>query len=114
MKEINYNNLPQSIQYLLDRIEYVVRILEKLNFSEEKPEMMTIEECSDLISLSKHSIYSLCSKRKLPHIKKGRRLYFEREKILEYLLSGRRQTKTEISKNAMDNIIIKPKRNENK
>jgi hypothetical protein len=40
--------------------------------------------------LTSHSIYRLVSERKIPHIKKGGRLYFSRKAIQKWLLEGER------------------------
>lgn len=63
-------------------------------------ELLTIETLSKLIDRSKPSIYSLVHHRKIPHIKKSKRLYFEKSKILEWIKSGTVATTSDIEAKA--------------
>jgi excisionase family DNA binding protein len=46
---------------------------------------LTIEELSRILQVKKHYIYALTSQRKIPFLKLGRFLRFERDKIEEWL-----------------------------
>lgn len=59
-----------------------------------------IEELSALINRTKPSIYSLVHKRKIPHIKRGKRLYFELSKIEDWLKAGEVATQDDIQMKA--------------
>ncbi len=61
-----------------------------------------VEELSILIKRSKPSIYSLVHKRKIPHIKRGKRLYFEWSKIEKWLKDGEVPTHDDLSQRADD------------
>jgi predicted DNA-binding transcriptional regulator AlpA len=50
-----------------------------------------------LTELAQSTIYSLCSKRKIPHSKRGKRLYFSRQELTEWLKQGKRKTQAEIT-----------------
>lgn len=70
-------------------------------------ELMTIEELSQFINMVVLSIYGLVHQRKIPFIKRGKRLIFEKQKIIEWLQSGRRKTQSEIIAEANDYMIKK-------
>lgn len=61
-----------------------------------------LDELSNLINRTKPSIYSLVHKRKIPHIKRGKRLYFEWSKIQKWLSDGEVPTQDELSQRAND------------
>lgn len=42
------------------------------------------------------TIYTLCSKRLIPHSKRGKQLYFSKRALLNWIQEGRRKTKAEI------------------
>jgi len=56
-----------------------------------------IELAIELTGLAKPTIYSLVSTRKIPHSKQGKKLYFSRRELLEWLAAGKRKTQTEIA-----------------
>ena len=72
-------------------------------------EFMSIDEVSILINLAKATIYSLCSAAKIPHIKKGKRLYFLKGEIISWLNEGKRKTIQQIQEEA-DNYLLRKRR----
>ena len=56
-----------------------------------------IELAIEITGLAKPTIYSLVSERKLPHSKRGKKLYFSRRDLLEWVAAGKRKTQAEIA-----------------
>ena len=50
----------------------------------------------------KPTIYNLCAERLIPHSKQGKRLYFSRNELLQWLRDGKRKTRTEIALDAQN------------
>lgn len=71
----------------LDRIEKCL--------AQSCKQILTIEELSNYMGISKSRIYSLCSSREIPHYKQGK-LYFLRKEIDEWLTVNKIMTKEEI------------------
>lgn len=97
----------------LDDIKHAIRNELKNFFAdvEEKKsddEIAGIELAIEITGLAKATIYSLVSERKLPHSKKGKKLYFSRRELLEWLANGKRKTQDEIAKEAV-NFEVKRK-----
>ena len=63
-------------------------------------EFLTIAQASELLNLAKPTIYTLTHKSEIPFIKKGKKLYFKRADLIEWLNTGRRRTKFEIEREA--------------
>jgi len=63
---------------------------------QDQKKFLTLNELCKEYSFAKPTIYSLTAKMGIPHIKKGKKLMFEREKIEEWLRQSRRKTKSEI------------------
>lgn len=55
-----------------------------------------IDLAIEITGLAKPTIYSLCSERKIPHSKQGKRLYFSRQELTDWLKQGKRKTQAEI------------------
>lgn len=79
----------------------------KQTTTDEGSDLLTIEQAADLLRLSKATIYSKCSLRELPYMKRGKRLFFSREELLAYLKSGRKRTLDEVQGEAAGNLIKK-------
>lgn len=67
---------------------------------------LTIEETSALIHLSKFTIYGLVHKNKIPFHKRGRRLYFLKSEIIEWLKMGKLEDKHTLQ-NKVDEYLLK-------
>ncbi|MBK8604273.1 MAG: helix-turn-helix domain-containing protein [Saprospiraceae bacterium] len=67
----------------------------KANTSNQE-EYINISEAAKVLSLSIHTIYGLVNKNILPYNKRGRRLYFSRVELTNWIKEGRRKTKVEL------------------
>ncbi|WP_299007939.1 helix-turn-helix domain-containing protein [uncultured Tenacibaculum sp.] len=71
--------------------------------------IMDIEQLSDYLGLSKSHIYKLTSTHSIPHSKRGKRLYFDKETINNWVLEHKIWTQDDIEKQAADYLIKKGK-----
>lgn len=110
MNTITFNDVPLVLSKLIEKVYSIESILNNnmqyVN-NVKSEELLTINEASELLNLSKFSIYSLVSKRKIPCSKVGKKLYFSRLELIEWIKSGRLHTITEIENNFVDNLIKK-------
>jgi len=58
------------------------------------------QEAGEFLSLTAATIYSKISRGELPVMKRGKRLYFSRDELLEYLKDVRNKTNAEIERDA--------------
>ena len=57
-------------------------------------EILTIEEAAEFLSMSKSYLYKQTSAQRIPHYKPtGKRCYFRRSELEEWILAGRISTK---------------------
>jgi len=52
--------------------------------------LLTVDQAASLLHLSVATIYGLIHKREISSLKRGRRVYFKKEDLLQYLEDGRR------------------------
>ncbi|MGF1563840.1 MAG: helix-turn-helix domain-containing protein [Flavobacteriales bacterium] len=96
-----------------DRLSHLEQLISELaeqgkqNPTDEGSDLLTIEQAGELLRLSKATMYSKCSLKELPYMKRGKRLFFSREELLAYLKQGRRKTLDEIQAGAAGNLINK-------
>lgn len=69
---------------------------------DEADQLLTIKQTAEILSLSVPTIYGLVSKGEIPHSKKGKRLYFSKQELLEWVKAGRKKTNAEIAAAADD------------
>jgi excisionase family DNA binding protein len=68
---------------------------------------LNIHEASAVLNLSVPTIYSKVSKRELPVMKRGKKLYFSNKELAAYLKAGHKQTSSEINLEAHKYLIKK-------
>ena len=71
-------------------------------------DFLNIEQASTFLNLAKATVYTLTSAGKIPVIKKGKRLYFTKLELTEWLKKGRKKTLAEIEEEAT-NYLLKNK-----
>lgn len=86
-----------------DELREIIReelevVLRKIDTKIEDPasDVLSIEKAAELLKLSKTTIYGLVNRRSIPHSKKGKRLYFSKDDLIEWMKSGKRRTRQEI------------------
>ena len=70
------------------------------NAQQAKPtdELMDVDQASRFLHLAKQTLYGLTSERLIPFLKRGKRIYFKREELLEWVNQGKMKTREEIVK----------------
>jgi excisionase family DNA binding protein len=77
----------------------------------QQAQLLTIDEVAELLHLRKPTVYSKHSKGEIPGVcKRGKRLYFEREVIIDWIKRGRKKSNAEIEQEAEAYILSKKKR----
>ena len=61
---------------------------------------LNISEAAEFLSLTKGSLYGKVHKRELPFRKQGKRVYFDRDELIQWIDKGRIQPTSEIEKEA--------------
>ncbi len=112
-----FNLTISEFQKLID--ERIIRVFEYYNaqkYSDQASfnEIINIDEACKLLNLAKQTVYGLVSNRKIPFIKKGKKLRFEKTKLINYLESGRKKTAAEIQDDANSFLCKSIHNNKNK
>ena len=106
MKKKVYMLNNKGIKLLAEQIsKHLMGGIQSSNDPEEDV-LLTIEELAILISKSKYTIYGLVHKNKIPYHKQGKRLYFLKSEILEWIKSGKRQTTSTLEAKANEYLLI--------
>jgi excisionase family DNA binding protein len=92
------------------------QIIEKLDKIESlfsqlpTKEVLNFVEACEFLNLSASYLYKLTSKQELPHYKpNGKKIYFRRGELQEWLLKNRIKPLAEIETEALDYVVSKKK-----
>lgn len=90
-------------------------ILERFNRLEKlltgQKEVLTFNEACDYTGISRSYLYKLTSSGKIPHSKpNGKMLFFEKRKLVEWLLQNKRKSQDEIEAEAVSYVMNKKPR----
>jgi len=70
------------------------------NFSGTYKDFLNINEACKYLDLSKSYLYKLTHLRKIPHYKPGKKIYFKKEDVDNYIFRNRIKTESEIQAQA--------------
>ena len=107
--DLTFDQLPKAVTQLYDKLEHIERLILAKNhpFQAEADQLLTIEEAATFAHLAKPTLYGLVSRSEVPCMKKGKRLYFSKHELMEWIKAGRKKTIAEISMEA--NTYLKSK-----
>jgi excisionase family DNA binding protein len=101
--EVKFENLPQAVAQLHDRLGNIERLLLQSHTSEsptDREDLLTVPEAAKFLHLSVPTVYGLVSRGQLPVMKRSKRCYFSKTELLDYLKAGRKKTNAEIAEDA--------------
>ena len=89
----------ETIETRLDSIENLILDIKKqpTTTQPESDKLLTIEQASAFLNLSKNTIYSFVQRATIPVSKKGKRLYFSKNELTAWIQEGRKKTIAEIA-----------------
>ena len=105
--------MENPFELILDKLNTIENLLKTVmkndNGTVRITEVLNLNQAAEYVSLSKSAIYKKTSERNIPHFKKGKKLYFKKRELDNWLTSMKISTKDEIDQAATDYIIKKGK-----
>ncbi len=77
-------------------LNQIKELLKSAGAKEPEPELMDFKQCKAFLMCSDSYLYQKTSSNEIPHIKHGKKLFFERSKLLKWLQDNRVKTVAEI------------------
>lgn len=108
-QHLTFDKLPEAVTKLSEEVSELKRLLiEKQEQPEHSDHLLTIDEIAELLHLAKATVYIKVSKNELPGVcKQGKRLYFDRQTIIDWIKQGRKTSNTEIKQSIKDYLLNK-------
>ena len=100
---LTFDKLPEAVTMLTKEVSELKRLLiekQEQPTTEQTERLLNIQEAADFLSLTVPTMYSKVSKGELPVMKQGKRLYFSRTELMEYVKAGRKKSNAEIEQEA--------------
>jgi len=72
-------------------------------------QLLTIAQVAEFLSLSVPTVYGLVSRSVIPCMKKGKRLYFSKDEISDWIKTGKKKTISEMAADA-DSYLLGQKK----
>ena len=90
--EITFDKLPQAVGYLTEQVERIHKIVAALQpqTTIDKHRIVEIDEACKITRKAKPTIYTLARKGLIPAYKRGKKLYFYEDELLQWIESGRK------------------------
>ena len=100
--ELSFEQLPKAVKDISDKVNNIERLLLAKSETEqpETADLLTIQQAAEFITLSVPTIYGLVHRAEIPVNKRGKRLYFSKQELTNWIKAGRKKTNDEISKDA--------------
>ena len=96
---LTFDQLPEAVSRLFIKLDNIEKLLSQKEESQrEQSQPINVQEAASYLNLSIPTIYGLVSRRDIPFNKKGKRLYFFKSELDEWIKAGRKKTVAEIKK----------------
>lgn len=111
METLTFEKLPEAVSKLHEKLNNIEQLLLAANnHPAETDELLTISQAAKFLNLSTPTIYSKVSRKEIPVNKQGKRLYFYKSELAEWIKAGRKKTLLEIKQEADLNITSRKRR----
>ncbi|MDT3404245.1 helix-turn-helix domain-containing protein [Mucilaginibacter terrae] len=98
MEILTFDQLPKAVSELLEKVSKIEGILSDDHSREtEADNLFSIKQASAFLNLSISTIYGKVCRREIPVSKQGKRLYFNKTELLDWIRAGRKSTLAEIA-----------------
>lgn len=104
--------MDNPFELLFDKLNIIEHLLRNVQKEDKAavtlPTIFNLDQAAEYVSLSKSAIYKKTSERNIPHFIQGKKLFFKRSELDDWLTQNRISTRTEIEQMASEYIQRKP------
>ena len=110
MEQYSFEQLPRAVSELHEKLDNIQDLLiESRQSVPQTVELMTISQAAEFLNLSVQTLYGKVCHREIPVSKKGKRLYFYKSELEDWIRSGKKSTLAEI-RQKLPGIVTSGKR----
>lgn len=109
-KDLTFDKLPEAVAYLIEAAAEIKSLVKNKTELPEKRIPIGIEDACRIIQKAKPTIYALVRKGLLPSYKRGKKLFFFEDELLEWIAKGKKKTILDIRAEMEADLYSKSKR----
>lgn len=92
MEQFTFDQLPEAVSKLHEKLNSIEQLLrEGQHQPQDTDQLLNISEAAKLLTLSVPTIYSKVCRKEIPVNKQGKRLYFYKSELVNWIKSGRKK-----------------------
>jgi predicted DNA-binding transcriptional regulator AlpA len=77
-----------------------------LNLTDDQnSSFMDVNQAAEFLGIAKATLYGKCCNLLVPHFKKGKKLYFDKRELIDWLKSGKRKTINDITESVNTHLF---------
>ncbi|WP_184550787.1 helix-turn-helix domain-containing protein [Mucilaginibacter sp. FT3.2] len=108
---LTFDQLPEAVTKMQEKLDNIEQLLiSRQEQSPEQEELMPITKAAEFLDLAVPTVYSKVCRKEIPVNKRGKRLYFYRSELTEWIKSGRKKTADEIREDALQHLTTGSKK----
>ena len=73
------------------------------NQKQEQDEIFSVKQAAAFLNLAQQTIYGFTSKREIPFIKRGKKLYFRKSELKSWLMEGKKRSRSQLERELKEN-----------
>jgi len=94
-------SIPEIRQLFRQELETYFANQKQGNTTQPEPEqLLTVQQAAELLNLSVPTLYGYTQRAEIPVCKRGKRLYFSKQSLFEWIKDGRKKTLAETASEA--------------
>jgi excisionase family DNA binding protein len=94
-------SIPEIRQMFRQELETYFATQKQGNTNQPEPEqLLTVQQAAELLNLSVPTLYGYTQRAEIPVCKRGKRLYFSKQSLFEWIKDGRKKTLAETASEA--------------
>jgi excisionase family DNA binding protein len=102
--------MENPFELIMNKLTEIEKLIKQKNgITVGTEEILNLEMASTYVGISKSTIYKYTSTKEIPHFKRGKRLFFKKVELDDWLTTHKVSSKDEIDKMATE-YILKNKR----
>lgn len=109
MINVSFDSLPEAVQELNAKMDIIMMSLQSAKPDDQQSDLLVIKDAAKFLNLSVPTLYGKVRRREIPHMKQGKRLYFSRKELTDYIKSGKVLSDREIEEQT-NNFLSNSKR----
>ncbi len=98
-----FEELVENIKITLK--EELEKIKESFSYSKDEELFYTLEQTAKILGIKKQALYGMNSRNEIPYSKRGKKCYYLKVDILNYIQEGRIKSKSEIEREAQQALL---------